>query len=922
MKNKPLHWALVVLLELLLLPVYLFSQHIDSGLYSFDFNGVALSGALEDIANKTQADLIYDPDIIRGYSIYKRIQNMAVNEILATILRDTRLDYLILSSGTIVIVETVKKPPSYGSLSGKIVDANTGESLPGATVLLADASGGTVSNSTGHFNLNRLIAGTYQIIFSYVGYEPVKMNIEISPDRSEIERIPLRPRNVDFAPIIVTAHKSLLTNPNSTGEGTGILSDWETGSRSTSAIQSLTLFPGVQYGLPMTDLHLQGSQRSEHRMFLDGIPVYNPYSFGQIFSAFSPYSIGRVNVEKAGFDVTSGSLIAGKVSLSHDISNRNEEKVLVQIDPVNTNVKAVFDGTREDRDRFRLMTAFRSTFWNWYQDPVLSETIRNWDFVDPLTYNIFTNDENDDARFRSVRNESDIKYSDFHLASRFQADTYQSLYFSLYMGENAVNTDLLAMDDISPDHAYMFSRDSYEWDNLAAQISYDWLTSPRLDLQLQAAYSRNRLFHIYSMFNNDMIQSISHTETDSELFQTLAGNIESGGSQKDDNLISHFFTRADFNYAFSPSFNLGGGFQADRIYSRFNLTGFFYLPTLTSQESSLYSVYLNGHWMLPGNFQLTAGSRLTILSPSGALYPEPRAALQYDRTSSSIGYWSLRLAGGIYRQFINQFDITNVGPTSLVPDFTIWAHDSRIQQPKAYHASLSFLVEPTSSTSIKAESYMKLQPASYITSYRNLLTGREINRSGFDAFTEITNMYAYGGGIRLHQTILQSRIDFLLGYDLSISEINMDSQFGRVMPAPWNEPHRFQARVLGRIHNSFSVVANWQSILGRSWGFRQAYYDFMVPHNFTGAGQYDFLHPEGDRLKPFHQLDISFVYQRWIGVGNIETRLNLINVLNRKNTIDWNLHPVSANNHGRQEYEIRERQLPGFNPSVSFKISF
>jgi len=912
----------ILLFCLLLLPLQSVCQNSENTRYSFDFNGISLSSALEDLASKTQADLIYDPNIVEGYTIYKRLQNKTVNEILEILLHDSDLDYIILSSGTFVVVETSKRPPYFGTLSGKIVDAETGEPLPGATIMLTDASGGTTSNSSGNFNLGRLIEGDYQITFSYVGYEPVQISINISPEQKANERIPLQPGNVDFTPIVVSAHKPLYAISGNSDESIEPLSGWGSGTRTPEAIQSLTLFSGIQYGLPMTDLHLQGSQRGGHRIFLDGIPVYNPYSFGHLFSAFSPYSLGRVRVDKAGFDVTAGSQIAGKIDLTHDISNRSGENALLQIDPVNSNVRANIGNTGNENDRFQLMAALRSTFWNWYQDPVLSGTIREWDLVDPLTYNIFSSSEGDHSQFSSVKNDSEINYLDLHFASRYEIDAYQTVSYSLYKGDNSVKTDLLARDFAETGDAYMFSRDNYQWGNLATQISYDWLATPRLDLRFQLSFSRNQLFHSYAMFDSEMIENISTGQSESTLFQTLASRIDQGSSQEDDNLIRHFFAKNDFNFSFSPSFSLGGGFQFDRVYSLFNLTDYFYLPTLTSQESSFYSSYLNGHWMLPGNFQFIAGSRFTILSPSGKFYPEPRASLQYDNPESSIGYWSLKIAGGIYRQFVNQFDLTNVGPSSLVPDFTIWAHDSSIRQPIAYHTSLSFLLEPSQTTSVKLESYMKVQPSTYITSYSNLLTGQEINRGDFTSFAEITDMFAYGGGARVLQTFMQSRLQLLFGYDLSISKINMESQFGRVLPAPWNEPHRFQARIRGQIHPAFSIIANWQSIAGRSWGFRQAYYDFMVPHNFTSAGEYDFLNPENDRLSPFHQLDLSFVYQPVIGSGNIEIRLNLINLLNRRNSIDWNLYPISESSDGQQQYEIRERTLPGINPSASLKISF
>jgi hypothetical protein len=924
MRERHSLFIFLIILLIFAIPCELYSQENNTGrkLYTFEFTGEPLASALELIVGETDADLIYDPNIVEGIHIYERITSKPVNEILTQILRNSGLDYIILSSGTYVIVRSSMIASKYGSITGKISDAETGEPLPGAHIMLADASGGTSSNTTGHFNLNRMLTGEYEIIFSYLGYEPIRKKITILPDSDVRESIRLNPKQIDVNPIVVSAHRTLLPSGHIAEESVEPNSEWNTGGRSYDAIQSLNLFSGIQYGLPLTDMHLQGSRHGDHRIYLDNTPVYNPYSFGRLFSAFSPYSINRVTVEKAGFDVSSGSQIAGKINLNHDISNRNGENALLQIDPVNTNIRVNFSIPNSDDDqRFQFMTAFRSSFWNFYKDPTLSGTLSQWDTVDPITYNILLN--NDGERiFQSENNESGISYYDLHIASRYEIDPYRKLSYSFYSGRNTVQTDLLAVDDQPDGNVYMFSRDSYKWNNLATQISYDWLTSPRLDIRLQTSFSSNELNHSYSMIDNETIQSTAGNLSQDALYAHLAANIDQGAEQLDNNQIRHFISRIDANYTFSPQFSINSGLQFDRVESRFNLTDFFYLPTISNYSSHFYSSYIKGNWVLGNDLKFTAGSRFSFLSPSGSFYPEPRFSIQYDRSESALGYWSLKLSGGIYRQFINQFEISSVGPSSLVPNFTIWSHDSSIEQPKAYHTNLSFLVEPSDATSINIDSYLKLNPISYITSYRNLMVGNEINRDGFDSFAEITDMYSYGIGVRIQQSFLQSRLKLLLGYDFSISGINMETQFGRVVPSPWNEPHRIKARLIGRLSGNISVTAKWQSIYGRSWAFRQAYYDFLLPHSIPAPGRYNFSNPEDDQLKPFHQVDISLIYTPDLGSLSIETRLDLINILNRRNTIDWNLFPVNTSSNGGQEYEIRERTLPGFNPSFSLKINF
>ncbi len=902
----------------LVLTLLVSAQQADDNTYTFEFQGIELVDALKEISNSSATDLVFDPEIVGSSVVYKRIRNQPIDSILEEVLDGTGLDFIILSSGTYVVIRSTRRAERYGTFSGKITDQRTGEPLAGATIMLADASGGVSSNPSGHFSMGKIVSGTYDIIFSYVGYEPVKKTITIPADGSQSEEVQLRPKRVDVTPIVVSAHqpvKPVLSGNEFRGES---IDHWDGGHTSGDAIRNLSLFTGVQYGLPLSDVHLQGGQSSDHRFFLDGMPVYQPYSFGQLYSSFSPYALGRMSVEKAGFGVPSGSHIAGRVNLTHDIANISGESAVLQADPVNTNARFTLGG----RDsRFRLMGAVRSSFWDLYQDPVLSSTVEEWDLVDPLTYNLLVEESDDIPIFETAANQTDIRYHDLHLAGEVKIDLYRELSFSMYQGSNRVETDMLAQGTQSPFEDRMFSRDSYEWNNLMAQVSYNWMATPRLDVEIQGGYSSNRLDHSYAMLSSGGIGKLvdeSQIGQPDEI-RLLQSGIGSEPTQSDGNEIEHFKLKGDIAYSVSPSLTIRSGLQAEYIESRFDLAGLFYLPAGSEQQSAIYSTYVDGQWSMGAGFRVTAGSRFTSFGSSGLLYPEPRASVQYDRDDTALGYWSVKLSGGVYRQFINQFSITNVGPSSLVPDFTVWSHDNDLEKPVSYHNALELMIQPSERTTITAEGYLKYQPAGYITSYERLLFRSETGQTGFDTFAEKTEMRSYGTGFRFSHSMLQSRLQVLLGYDLSISNVRYESQFGRMLSAPWNDPHRIQGRILARILPNTTLVAKWRSTLGRKWAFRQSYYDFLVFHDVTSAGSFNFLTPESDRLPDFHQLDLSFIYKPSIAGLQTELRVDFINVLGRRNVIDQTLVPVQGGT-SFEKFEIRERTLPSFNPSVSIQI--
>ena len=72
----------------------------------------------------------------------------------------------------------LRAQPGSPSLSGKITDSSTGKPLAGVSVYLNNTSRGTVTKSDGSFLLANLPAGTYQLIFSAIGYQTWVIDID------------------------------------------------------------------------------------------------------------------------------------------------------------------------------------------------------------------------------------------------------------------------------------------------------------------------------------------------------------------------------------------------------------------------------------------------------------------------------------------------------------------------------------------------------------------------------------------------------------------------------------------------------------------------------------------------------------------------------------------------------------------------
>lgn len=900
------------------------AQVLSDDLFSFDFRGESLQQALDMIARESGIDLVYDPELVRDKNVFKRVDQQTATEALRLLLIQHDLDYVTLSSGTIVIIKRAAATPAYGTLSGIIVDGRSGEPLPGATIMLADASGGTSTGRMGQFSINRLLSGDHTLIFSYIGYRAVTKKITVPPNGQTREIIELVPRPIDILPIVVEAHRPQIYRLDlSESEEDG---SYNYGNWSNTPIKDLSIIPGVKSGVPMTEISLQGGQESEHRIRLDGAPVYNTNSTGRFFSAFSPYAIGSVEVQRAGYDVQKGSQIAGIIDMRHELAAREEDNILFQADPLMVNARGNLTYRFSDEKSLSVMSLFRTNVWSLYQYPVLETTLRDWHIIDPLLTNNISESINNAEDYVPFDHQSDLSYHDFHSAIRFKPNRYNSIDLSAYISGNNLDTANLnealpgAGSEIEP---YLFSTESYSWDTQMIKLGWSSLPTVRLNLDSQISYSGSTFRHRSNLGYGIPLQFESNldgaalSESDGFLFEEVELSAGILGNE-----IDHWIMKTDLHYSVSPALNVSGGIQLDGVQTSLDTQPDSDVPEFSNVSSIMAAGYLSGSFRFGQYWNLTAGNRLTFENGSGQIYSEPRVSVQVDRLNTIMGYWSAKISGGLYRQFINEYRVANSGAASVVPTFSIWSHAGTLPVPKAYHLTGSWIAQPTENSTIRVEGYLKWQPVTSVTSYRSSsdMSGNQ-SQSDVAIFAETTEMSSSGVGFRYHRSFLKSKLTLISGYDFSYTSIDLDTQFGKAVNASWNDPHRAQIRAVWQLVPDLTLIGKWQGIWGRRWAFRDSYYSYLQfaePESDPGI---DLSSPDNDRLPYFSQIDLSAVYRPDVGEAAMELRLDLVNILNRKNPLD-RYFQRNLNDETAVSYESSYRTMPGFYPTISVSVTF
>ena len=92
-----------------------------------------------------------------------------------------------------------------GTIKGVVIDAQTGDPLPGAAIVIKKLFLGTSSDLNGEFILNNVPVGTNTVTVSYLGYTEQEIVIEISANETKTIEAYLEVLTTDVGVVVVTA---------------------------------------------------------------------------------------------------------------------------------------------------------------------------------------------------------------------------------------------------------------------------------------------------------------------------------------------------------------------------------------------------------------------------------------------------------------------------------------------------------------------------------------------------------------------------------------------------------------------------------------------------------------------------------------------------------------------------------------------
>ena len=185
-----------------------------------------------------------------------------------------------------------------GSISGRVIDNETGYALEGATIIIDQTNYSTITDRDGFFQIKNIPTSSYNITASFIGFSSLtKYNIVIKSAGNQPIEYLLNPSSQLLEEVIVSQSpfRTSIETPLSTQTFSAVEIETYPGGNNdiTKVIQSL---PGISPSIGgfRNDIIIRGGGPNETVYYIDGIEIPNINHFSTQGSSGGP--VGLVNV--------------------------------------------------------------------------------------------------------------------------------------------------------------------------------------------------------------------------------------------------------------------------------------------------------------------------------------------------------------------------------------------------------------------------------------------------------------------------------------------------------------------------------------------------------------------------------------------------------------------------------------------------
>ena len=760
------------------------------------------------------------------------------------------------------------------AVSGHITDSKSGEDLIGATVYVEELGTGAVTNVYGFYALN-LAPGTYNLVFSYIGYtsqkkkidleKDITLNIELDPGEqmlNEVQVVAERKGEVIKKPEMSVAKlqaKTIKKIPAFFGE--------------VDVIKAIQLLPGVQFTSEGSiGFSVRGGSPDQNLILLDEATVYNAGHLLGFFSVFNNDAVKDVKLYKGDIPARFGGRLASVLDVRMKDGNAKKLSVTGGIGLISSRL-TVEAPIIKDRTTFIL--SGRRTYFDIFLPIFGKENVKD----------------------------NKLYFYDLNGKINHKIDDKNRIYLSGYLGRDVFKNQFAKMS----------------FGNQTATLRWNHIFSRRVFSNFTMIYSR----YLYSLgtANDDEANSFEWNS-----------NLRDAGFRSDLTyyLDSKNTIRFGFHstyHMFEPGIAKGG---ENSLFTEFKQ------PEQHALESS---IYVSNEQKFGSKFTVKYGLRYTMFNNIGPTQVyffdkdynfdyivdydkrefyntyhglEPRIGMNYVLDDIS----AIKASYSRTNQFI-QLAQNSAAGTPL----DVWFPASPNVKPQICDQVALGYFRNFLGNGLEASMevyYKNMQNTIDFKDHAELLLNKEI-----EGELRFGKSWSYGAEFMVRLVDMPIKKGNISGwvsytYSRTFREIE-DINNGNKYPAPFDKPHDVSVVLNYDISQRLSVSANWIYLTGRpvTVPTGRAYVEGNVLPIYSDRNDF--------RYKDYHRMDLSLTWrckdkgQRF----KYDWNLSIYNVYNRHNT--WSLNfkqDTEGNSPDAYKTKVTNVYLVGIVPSITFNFKF
>lgn len=782
---------------------------------------------------------------------------------------------LLLKLLLLVCASTVIGQSKQYTISGYVSDAGSGEKLINANIYEPEDLTGSVSNTYGFYSIT-LPAGQYSIVYSFVGFETQKIQVNLDQDK-EINI------NLEYTTAIeeVTVVGGAVNNKLDDTQMSKEVITMETVKSlpafmgEADVIKTMQLLPGVQSGNEASSgLYVRGGGPDQNLILLDGVPVYNANHLFGFFSVFNTDAIKNLTLYKGGFPARFGGRLSSVVDIRMKEGNEKEFHGGVQVGLIAS--KFHLEGPiQKDKTAFHI--SGRRTYIDVLSRPLMpKEDVAGYFFYD---LNAKVNHKFSDRNriYLSAYTGRDKAYAKYE-------DSYSS-------GEESYH-------DRDKSHLY--------WGNITTALRWNYVFNNKLFSNTTVTYSQYK-FNVENEAtykeNNNVVDDIHYKyksgindvsyKIEFDWYPSSAHEIKFGT-----NYIYHTFnpgveafrSKSDYEQPYNRTFG------DDKIYGH---------------EMNLF---LEDNIQLSDRLKANLGLHFSGFNVENTFYTslEPRISLRY-LASDKI---TLKAAYSKMQQYLHLLSNSTIGlPTDLWLPVT-----DKIKPQRSHQYAIGAVYSPVNKYTFSVEGFYK--------DMKNLIEYKEGasffgSSIGWEDKVEMGDGRSYGAELLLKKET--GKTTGWVGYTLSKAERQFENlNFGEWFAARYDRTHDLSIVMSHKFSEKIDIGATW--VFGTGNAITLATHDIQpLQGEVNNDYYYDtdnssvpyFEHRNNYRMPNYHRLDFGINFHKKKKHGFRTWNISVYNVYNRKNP--FFLYVGNKDNGGKA---LKQISLFPILPSISYTYKF